>query len=188
MIESQQTRKFQSIPHNKNKAFFLDRDGVINIDTGYLHKAKDCIFVAGIHGLIQKAKHLGYIIIVVTNQSGIGRGYYTEKDFHRFMSWMNDQLNNNIDDYFFCPFHPKHGIDAYKHDSWDRKPNPGMLEKAIRKHNISPSLSLMIGDKLTDIEAAIAAGIEKPILFTKNRQKTDRLTVISSLAEAQQLL
>ena len=186
--ESQLDTERKLKPYIRKKALFLDRDGVINIDTGYLYKAVDCIFVDGISDLIKKAKCFGYVIIVVTNQSGIGRGYYTEEEFHQFMSWMNVQLNNQIDDYFFCPYHPKHGVKSYKSDSWDRKPNPGMLEKAIQKHNISPLRSLMIGDNITDIEAARAARVARPLLFNSNQKKVDDVTAITSLPEVEKLL
>ena len=98
----------------KKKALFLDRDGVINVDWGYVHKPEQCVFIDGIKNLLQKAKELNYTIIIITNQSGIGRGYYNEQEFHSFMKWMNKRLGNLIDDYYFCPFHEDYGIGKYK--------------------------------------------------------------------------
>lgn len=175
-------------PYIKNKALFLDRDGVINVDTGYLHKLEDCVFVNGILDLLKKAKDLGYLIIVVTNQAGIGRRYYSEDEFHSFMDWMNCQLDSLIDDYFFCPFHAEHGIGQYKCDSWDRKPNPGMFEKAIQKHNISPKQSLMIGDRLTDIQAANKVNLAQTLLLSPARYDSQEIITINSLSEAEKFL
>lgn len=129
--ESYQRSQGELKPYIRNKALFLDCDGVINVDTGYLHKQQDCVFIDGITELLKTAKRLGYLNIVITNQAGIGRGYYSENEFQTFMNWMNASLGNLIDDYFFCPFHPEHGVGSYRRDSWDRKPNPGMFEMAI---------------------------------------------------------
>lgn len=154
-----------------DSSLFMDRDGVINVDTGYLHKPEECIFIDGIIELLKAAKDLGYLNILVTNQAGIWRGYYSENEFHNFMKWMNASLGNLIDDYFFCPFHPEHGVGAYKQASWDRKPNPGMFEKAIKKHNISPLRSMMIGDNLSDIEAAKKVNIAQSLYFSLPNQR-----------------
>ena len=186
--ESYQKAQDELKPYIKNKALFLDRDGVINVDTGYLHKPKDCIFIDGITELLKTAKDLGYLNIVVTNQAGIGRGYYSENEFQTFMNWMNTSLGNLIDDYFFCPFHPEHGIGAYKQDSWDRKPNPGMFEKAIKKHNISPLRSIMIGDNLSDIEAANKVHMARALLFVPETKNSFKIDAISKLYEAEEFL
>lgn len=186
--ESYQKAQEELKPYIRNQALFLDRDGVINIDTGYLHEPKNCEFVEGIVNLLKKSQALGYLNIVITNQAGIGRGYYSEEDFHRLMKWMNAQLGNLIDDYFFCPFHPEHGIGSYRRSSWDRKPNPGMLEQAIRKHNISPARSVMIGDNFTDIEAANMVNIAQPLLLSSTQYPSQGITTISNLSEAEKFL
>jgi len=186
--ESYQRAQEELKPYIKNKALFLDRDGVINVDTGYLHKPKDCIFIDGITELLKTAKDLGYLNIVVTNQAGIGRGYYSENEFQTFMNWMNTSLGNLIDDYFFCPFHPEHGVGAYKYDSWDRKPNAGMFEKAIKKHNISSLRSVMIGDQKSDIEAAKKVNVAKLLLFDPTLKNSYKIDTISKLYEAEQFL
>jgi D-glycero-alpha-D-manno-heptose 1-phosphate guanylyltransferase len=179
-----QAAQYELLPFIKNRALFLDRDGVINIDTKYMHKPEDCIFNDGILDLLKAAKSYGYLIIVITNQSGIGRGYYTEETFHQLMHWMNNQLDNLIDDYYFCPFHAEHGIGDYKCDSYDRKPNPGMFEKAIQKNRINAEDSLMIGDQMSDLIAAQRAGIQRTLLVNKTSDPIDKIKTIHKITEA----
>lgn len=146
-----------------NRALFLDRDGVINHDSGYTVKIDDFHFVDGIFELCREAKRLGYLIIVVTNQAGIGRGYYSEQDFLLLTEWMKARFEEEaaaITDVYFCPYHAEHGVGDYKKESFDRKPNPGMLLKAAEKYQIDLAGSIMIGDKESDMEAAKSAGIE----------------------------
>jgi len=172
-------------------ALFLDRDGVINIDHGYVYKTEGFEFVPGIFDLVRAANENDYLVIVITNQAGIGRGYYTEHDFLSLSDWMCQRFvdhNAKIDDVFFCPFHPVHGTGKYKIDSQHRKPGPGMIIDAIKKHNIDPSKSLLIGDKTSDIEAGKAAGIPRNILYTKMPSDESRVESIDSLFEAIPLL
>jgi len=145
-----------------NRALFLDRDGVINYDSGYTSKVESFRFVDGIFDVCRVAKQLGYLIIVVTNQAGIGRGYYSEQDFLNLTKWMCEQFlteNVFINDVFYCPYHPEHGVGAYKKDSFDRKPNPGMLLRAAEKYELDLKKSVMIGDNDSDMLAAKKAGI-----------------------------
>lgn len=145
-----------------NKAVFLDRDGVINKDTGYVYKAEDFHFLNGIFHFCRVAQKNGYLLIVVTNQAGIARGYYTEDDFLALNRWMLERFKEEgiqIASVYYCPFHPKHGIGIYRQDSKDRKPNPGMLLKAQDQFQIDLSHSVLIGDKDSDIEAGYAAGV-----------------------------
>jgi D-glycero-D-manno-heptose 1,7-bisphosphate phosphatase len=134
------------------------------------------------------AKKKDYLVIIVTNQAGIGRGYYTESDFLNLMEWVKIKFIENgglIDDYFFCPFHPVYGIGSYKKKSDLRKPNPGMIYKAQIKHKIDLSQSIMIGDKDSDIEAGIRAGILTNILFTDdNNVILENSLHINNLTEA----
>ena len=156
------------------KALFLDRDGVINHNFGYVYKIDDFKFIDGIFNLVQAAIKKEYLVIIVTNQAGIGRVYYTESDFFNLMAWVKIKFNENdgqIDDLYFCPFHPDHGIGSYKKNSNLRKPNPGMILNAQKKHNINLSKSIMIGDKYSDMEAGISAGISTNILLTKDSSK-----------------
>lgn len=153
------------------KVIFLDRDGVINQEVGYLHKSKNFKFIDGIFEACKYFQSLGFKVIVVTNQSGIARGYYQEKDFHILTEWMLAQFYErciDILDVFFCPHGPNSTCKC-------RKPKPGMLIEARDKHGINMSESWMIGDKETDIDAAGAAGISNTILV-KSEHSSDRMT------------
>ena len=146
----------------KNKCLFLDRDGVINYDFGYVHLKEDFKFRDEIFILCKEAKANLFKIIVISNQAGIGRGYYSEDEFQKVNKYMLNifKLKNiEIDDVFFCPFHPVFGKGKYLKNSFDRKPNPGMFLKAANIHNIDLKQSIMIGDKKSDKEAAFNAGI-----------------------------
>jgi len=157
------------------KALFLDRDGVINIDKGYIYKPADVEWVEGIIPVLQAFKKRNFKLIVVTNQSGIGRGYYNEEDFHTLMRWMNQALSKQgvaFDDVFFCPHHPEHAKGDYKRVCDCRKPEPGMLLKAIEKHNIQPKASIMIGDSWRDVLAANTANVGE--IFYLSADVSDR--------------
>lgn len=146
----------------KRRALFLDRDGVINHDSGYTHRIEDFHFIDGIFDLCRAAQQAGYLLIVVTNQAGIGRGYYTEEDFQVLTTWMVGRFAEEgvtITDVLYCPFHPEHGVGKYKCESADRKPNPGMMERAARAHQIDFNQSIMVGDKDSDMEAAARVGM-----------------------------
>jgi len=152
------------------KGLFLDRDGVINIDYGYVNTKEKFHFQDGVFEVVSKAKRLGYQVIIITNQSGIGRGYYSEENFNQLMSWVKDKFRNkngDIDAIYFCPHHPTYGKGKYLVNCECRKPKPGMLIKAIKDLNIDPHKSILIGDKETDIEAGRLAKI-KTILKLKN--------------------
>lgn len=144
------------------RALFLDRDGIINHDDGYTSRAEDFKFIEGIFDLCRAAKQSDYLLIVVTNQAGIGRGYYSAPDFLALTAWMCGRFEAEgapITEVFFCPDHPEHGIGPYRKDSFDRKPNPGMLLRAAERHRISLQDSIMIGDKESDMQAAKRAGV-----------------------------
>lgn len=145
-----------------SRALFLDRDGVVNHDLGYTSSAENFRFIDGVFELCRAAIESDYLLIVVTNQAGIGRGYYSEQDFLSLTKWMCDQFEEQgapITDVFYCPYHPEYGVGHYKKDSFDRKPNPGMLLSAMEKHRLDPEHSIMIGDKSSDMQAANNAGI-----------------------------
>ena len=151
------------------RALFLDRDGVINEEYNYVHRIDDFVFRNGIFDLCRSAKNIGMAIIIITNQAGIGRGYYSEKQFNDLTTWMNLRFLDNgivIDAVYFCPFHPIHGVGAYKKESYDRKPNPGMIYRARDEHNIDLASSYFVGDNLTDIIAAQSASIGTTVLVT----------------------
>jgi D-glycero-D-manno-heptose 1,7-bisphosphate phosphatase len=156
----------------RQKCLFLDRDGVINYDAGYTYKPKDLILIDGIIETCKLAIQRGYIIVIVTNQSGIARGYYTEDDFWRFMQAIYDVFakhNIGIAKTYFCPYHPDGVVEKYKQDSKDRKPNPGMILQASAELNIDLSKSILIGDSDTDIQAAKSAGIAKSVLLQSSK-------------------
>ena len=151
----------------KNKVVFLDRDGVINIDKGYVYQKKDFIFINGVIEALQYLQSLNYELIVVTNQSGIARGFFEEKDFKSLSKYMLETLESSnilIKDIFFCPHLPNAVIKKYDKTCSCRKPKSGMIEDAIKKYNIDRENSILIGDSQRDIEAGKSAKI-KSFLF-----------------------
>jgi len=177
-------------------ALFLDRDGVINVDRGYVHRVEDFEFVPGIFDLCRRARALDYLLLVVTNQAGIGRGYYTELDFAHVTNWMLGRFHSEaapIAAVYFCPFHPEHGVGRYRAESADRKPGPGMLLRARRDFDLDLAESVMIGDKESDMQAAAAAGVGTRILLRATASDPDeaessRSHVAHSLPEAAAIL
>lgn len=152
----------------QRSALFLDRDGVINVDHGYVHRPEDFEFIPGIFDLVRAANEKGYRVVVVTNQAGIGRGYYSEEQFHKLNDWMCERFVEQgckIDKVYFCPFHPEHGVGSYKRDSEFRKPNPGMLLLAAKEMNLKLNQSILVGDKNSDIDAAASAGVQQRFLL-----------------------
>lgn len=141
-------------------ALFLDRDGVINVDHGYVGKQEDFEFFPGIFDLCRIVKQAGYLVFVVTNQSGIGRGYYTEQDFLKLNDWMCGVFKEHgveIDKVYYCP----------SLDSPNRKPGPGMILRAAEEFDVDLSRSVLVGDKDTDIQAGIAAGVGINLLLCR---------------------
>ncbi|KQO79772.1 HAD family hydrolase [Rhizobium sp. Leaf262] len=177
----------------KKAALFLDRDGVINEDLGYVHKVENFHFIDGIFKLCQYARKAGMMIFVVTNQAGIGRGYYTESQFYALTEWMVSRFSEEgvaIDGVYFCPFHPIHGIGEYKIESLDRKPGAGMILRAAAEHNLDLENSILIGDREWDIAAAQNAGIGTSVLLTdqNNPMPPTPDIVVASLHDAVRLL
>lgn len=151
------------------RALFLDRDGVININHGYVHTPERFDFVDGIFDVCRQARGLGYLLIVVTNQAGIGRGYFTEQAFHALTTWMLAQFASRdaeIARVYFCPYHPEHGIGSYKREAECRKPNPGMLLEAAKDFRLDLPACVLVGDKPSDIEAGQKAGVGSNILYS----------------------
>lgn len=169
-----------------NRALFLDRDGVINVNHGYVHKTEDFEFVDGIFDICRFAQERGYLLIVVTNQAGIGRGYYTEDTFHELTAWMCKQFESHgitLTKVYWCPDHPEHGIGIYKRESEFRKPAPGMILQACREFNIDPSESILVGDKPSDIKAGIDAGLKCSILLTEENLSIYDKNIIHRLTD-----
>jgi len=149
-------------------ALFLDRDGVINEDHGYVHKADDFHFIDGIFDLVRHANSSGYAVVVVTNQAGIGRGLYTEAQFLELSTWMRAQFaahQGRIDAVYHCPHHPEFGLGRYRCDCGSRKPRPGMFLLAARELGLDLERSVMVGDRASDMAAAAAAGVPTRLLF-----------------------
>ena len=145
-----------------SKAVFLDRDGVINVDHGYVSQLADFEFIEGSISAMQKLHRAGYKIIIVTNQSGIARGFYSEKEFLDLMAGVEKILGQNgikISGTYYCPHHPEANLPQWRVVCKCRKPASGMVEKAISDHQIDPNQSFMVGDKMSDIEACHAAGL-----------------------------
>jgi D-glycero-D-manno-heptose 1,7-bisphosphate phosphatase len=176
------------------RALFLDRDGVINVDHGYVSRPVDFQFIEGVFDLGRQAKSLDYRIFVITNQAGIGRGYYSEADFHALTGWMCGVFKAEgaeIDKVYFCPSHPEHGIGEYKIDSEFRKPNPGMILQAAREFDLDLTGSLLIGDKESDIQAGVAAGVGCNLLYVSESGKPGQTcanAVVNSLKDAMSFL
>ena len=173
-----------------NKALFLDRDGVINIDYGYVHTQNRFVFIDGIFDLVFNACKHNYLCIVVTNQAGIARGYYSESQFKDLSDWMCHEFNlrgGKIQDVYYCPFHPESGTGSYKFDSDKRKPAPGMLLDAKNDYNIDMSNSILIGDKYTDILAGQSAGVGT-LLYFGNETEYGSATKIDYIDQANYFL
>lgn len=155
--------KHQPMYHAHRKALLLDRDGVVNVNHGYVHKPEDCHFVEGIFDLCSAAQRKGYTIVIVTNQSGIARGYYSNTQFTRFSVWIEAQFRAHgieIRHTYHCPHHPK-----LSGPCTCRKPKPGMLFKAARDFKINLRNSVMVGDSWSDIVCARTAKVGKAVLF-----------------------
>ena len=144
------------------RALFLDRDGVINVDHGYVGRVADFAFVEDIFELVRMARRLNYLPVVVTNQSGIARGYYSEEQFQAVTGFMLKRFADEgaaIERVYFCPSHPEATIARHRREDPRRKPGPGMFLDAIAELDIDPACSAMIGDQWSDAVAADAAGV-----------------------------
>lgn len=149
-------------------ALFLDRDGVVNRDTGYVHRIEDFVFQDGIFALCAAAQARGMAVVIVTNQAGIGRGYYTEADFVALTEWMRGEFARHgvrLTAVEHCPDHPTHGVGAYRRENPRRKPGPGMILDACAAYGIDPARSVMLGDRASDMAAAVGAGVGRLVLW-----------------------
>jgi D-glycero-D-manno-heptose 1,7-bisphosphate phosphatase len=175
-------------------ALFLDRDGVINVDHAYVHRIADFAFIPGIFELVRAARALQMQVVVVTNQAGIGRGLYSEDDFNTLTAWMCARFAEQdaaISRVYHCPTHPTEGIGAYRIDSPMRKPGPGMLLAARDELDLDMPHSVMLGDKVGDVEAGLAAGVGLNLLLAtadSPLQPPPGCERVSSLAQAERRL
>lgn len=145
-----------------NKAVFFDRDGTLNVDIAYLHRPEDFIWIEGAKEAIKYVNDKGYLAILVTNQSGVARGYYPEEDVKAVYDWMNNELEQigaHLDVLFYCPHHPEGKIPAYTKVCNCRKPDTGMVDKACEAFSIDRSKSFFVGDSDKDMECAKGAGV-----------------------------
>ena len=168
-------KKLNYRKNKMNKAVFLDRDGTLNIDYGYVHKIDDFHFIEGSIEALKKLKEMGYLLVLVTNQSGIARGYFTEQEFLQLTEWMDWSLADrgvDLDGIYYCPHHPEAKLAEFKQDCDCRKPKSGMLLQAIEELNIDPARSIMIGDKIEDLFAGQGAKIRTNILVRTGKEVT----------------
>ncbi len=153
-----------------SRALFLDRDGIINEDKHYVKKIEDIVFIEGILKLVKYFKDRGFLVLVVTNQSGIAQGLITLKELNDVHEYIKSFFSKNflaIDDIFFCPHHPK-----FSGMCLCRKPQPGMIIKAQKKYGLDLTQSVLFGDRITDIQAAKTAGVGLKILIGEYENKT----------------
>jgi D-glycero-D-manno-heptose 1,7-bisphosphate phosphatase len=150
------------VEHGKRPAAFLDRDGVLNVDHGYTHKPDQLEWISGAPDAVRMLNNAGYIVIVITNQSGVARGYYNEPAIHKFHTHMQDALRAqgaHIDAFYYCPHHPEGTVKEFAIRCHCRKPQTGMLEQAAREWQIDLGRSFLIGDKDDDMAAAATFNI-----------------------------
>ncbi|WP_201315296.1 HAD family hydrolase [Dyella sp. EPa41] len=177
----------------RKKALFLDRDGVINVDYGYVCSAERTVFIDGIFDLCRAAEAHGFIIVIVTNQAGIARGYYSEEDFHAYMTWMSDEFAKcgvKLSRVYHCPHHPSEGIGRYRVDCDCRKPMPGMILRAAEDEGVDLARSIFIGDKMSDMKAGRSAGVGNLWLYGQDDSVDGRADIVPlhTLEQGRQLL
>ena len=171
----------------KKKIIFLDRDGVINEEVNYLHQIEDFIFIEGIFQSLNYLKKFGYEFIIITNQSGIGRGLYDENDYQKLDLWMKSVFKKHDLDILFsihCPHTPEDNCNC-------RKPKTGMFEYCFQKYSISKENSWMIGDSKRDIEASLSAGINNNILVRSGHpipEDIRNIIIIDSIKQVHQVI
>jgi D-glycero-D-manno-heptose 1,7-bisphosphate phosphatase len=172
----------------------LDRDGIVNVDTGYLHRIEDCRFVDGIFDLAGAFAARGFAIVIATNQAGIGRGYYGEAEFATLMTWMRAEFQRRgvtIAAVYHCPDHPTEGVGIHRRDNPWRKPGPGMFLQAAADHALDLARSWCVGDKASDIAAGRAAGVGTLVLLDPAASavgRTGDTWIVPHLAAVRELL
>ncbi len=176
---------------DKIPAIFLDRDGTMNVDHGYVHESDNFQFIDGVIDAMRELKKMGYALVMVTNQSGIARGIFTEDAFTHLTEWMDWSLADReveVDGIYYCPHHPEGIEEEYRQECDCRKPQPGMLLSAQKELNIDMAASYMVGDKIDDMLAGKAAGVGIKVLVRSGKPVTAESEnaadwVIDSLAD-----
>lgn len=169
----------------RRSAAFLDRDGVINVDHGYVHRPTDFVFVPGALDGARLLHELGFLLVVVTNQSGIGRGLYSTAEFHALSDWMKAQFraaHAPLAGVYHCPHHPTEALGDYRRDCDCRKPQPGMLLAAAGDLSLDPTRSVLFGDRDSDLMAARTAGIPLRVLLGTDGIQIPRMPQEQALA------
>ncbi|WP_414147471.1 D-glycero-beta-D-manno-heptose 1,7-bisphosphate 7-phosphatase [Erwinia sp. BNK-24-b] len=157
---------------NKVPAIFLDRDGTMNVDHGYVHEIDNFQFIDGVIEAMRELKKMGFALVMVTNQSGIARGIFTEDTFMQLTEWMDWSLADrevDLDGIYYCPHHPEGTVEEYRQECDCRKPQPGMLLSAQKELNIDMAASYMVGDKIDDMLAGKAAGVGIKVLVRSGK-------------------
>ena len=177
-------------PQNKPRpAVFLDRDGVLNEDLGYVHRADQLKIIAGVPAALEDLKNKGYLLLVVSNQSGVARGLFDLGAVEEFNRLLNEKLiaekGGGLDGFFVCPHHPEGVVLAFKGPCACRKPEPGLILQACQKFNIDLATSFLVGDKPDDCECAVRAGV-RPIQIHSRYGPVhpQALAAVATLAEA----
>ncbi len=165
-------------------AIFIDRDGTINIDHGYVHEIEQFHFIDGVIDACLTLKKMGFALVMITNQSGIGRGKFTEAQFLQLTEWMDWSLADrgvDLDGIYYCPHHPQAVIDEFRQSCHCRKPMPGMLLTAQKELKLDMSASYMVGDKIEDLQAALAADVGTKVLVRTGKPITSEGETLADL-------
>ena len=175
-------------------AVFLDRDGVINVDHGYVSRWEEFEFLPNVPETLAHLQDCGYLLIIVSNQSGIGRGFYTESDLQvlnfAISQYLIDTAGVSVTGFYHCPHHPSEAIGRYRVQCDCRKPAPGMIKQAVLDHQIDLASSILVGDKESDIQAGRAAGVRRLFLVADGLRPNDQevFQVLGGLSDLRDLL
>ena len=177
-----------------HKAFFLDRDGTINVDYNFVHKTEEWTWCKGALDAIRWMNEHDFKVIIITNQSGITRGRYTLKQVERLHQWVDNELKKHqarIDDWYVAPYHPQYDADPPRFPKEDRKPGTGLFRKAEQKYGIDFHNSYMAGDKISDLQPAVELGITPFFIRSRHEKNQDKqwlnkhnISIFDTLKEA----